>query len=122
MYDLRLSVIPKLHSFAQFLVLPNWSLHGLQMWHDKTNKMSVCPAKTQISLGIRPVWSESSLSAWSKLGSLATHWVLSGDSDQIGQMPRLIRVFAGCTLILLGFVMSWLIFASILVVDKLYTA
>ena len=23
--------------------------------HDKTNKMSVCPAKTQISLGIRPV-------------------------------------------------------------------
>ena len=31
--------------------------------HDKTNKMSVRPAKTQISLGIRPVWSESSLSA-----------------------------------------------------------
>ena len=25
--------------------------------HDKTNKMSVRPAKTQISLGIRPVWS-----------------------------------------------------------------
>ena len=23
--------------------------------HNKTNKMSVCPAKTQISLGIRPV-------------------------------------------------------------------
>ena len=23
--------------------------------HDKTNKMPVCPAKTQISLGIRPV-------------------------------------------------------------------
>ena len=29
----------------------------------KPNKMSVRPAKTQISLGIRPVWSESSLSA-----------------------------------------------------------
>ena len=28
--------------------------------HDKPNKMSVPPAKTQISLGIRPVWSESS--------------------------------------------------------------
>ena len=28
---------------------------------DKTNKVSVRPAKTQISLGIRPVWSESSL-------------------------------------------------------------
>ena len=31
--------------------------------HVKTNKMSVRPAKTQISLGIRLVWSESSLSA-----------------------------------------------------------
>ena len=31
--------------------------------HDKTNKMSVRPAKPQISLGIRPVWSESSLCA-----------------------------------------------------------
>ena len=31
--------------------------------HDKTNKMSVRPAKTQITLGIRPVWSESSLCA-----------------------------------------------------------
>ena len=40
---------------------------------DKTNKMSVRPAKTLISLVIRPVWSESSLSAWRKLGSLATH-------------------------------------------------
>ena len=34
--------------------------------------MAVPPAKTQISLGIRPVWSESLLSAWKKLGSLAT--------------------------------------------------
>ena len=41
--------------------------------HVKTNKMSVRPAKTQSSLGIRPVWSESSLSAWRKLGYLATH-------------------------------------------------
>ena len=63
--------------------------------------MSVCPAKTQISLGIRPVWSESSLSAWRKLGSLATHWVHSEDSDQTGRMPRLILVFAGHTLTLL---------------------
>ena len=31
--------------------------------HDKTNKMTLRPAKTQISLGIRPVWSESSLCA-----------------------------------------------------------
>ena len=44
---------------------------------------------------IRPVWSESSLSAWRKLGSLATHWVHSEGSDQTGRMPKLIWVFAG---------------------------
>ena len=32
--------------------------------HDKTKKVPVRPAKTQISLCIRPIWSESSLSAW----------------------------------------------------------
>ena len=40
----------------------------------KPTKWHVCPAKTQISLGICPVWSEASLSAWRKLGSLATYW------------------------------------------------
>ena len=54
------------------------------------NKMAVRPAKTQISLGIRPVWSESSLSTWRKLGSLATHWAQSEDSEQTGRMPRLL--------------------------------
>ena len=67
----------------------------------KPTKWHVRPVKTQISLGIRPVWSESSLSAWRKLGSLATHWAHSKDSDQTGQMPRLIWVFAGPTVILL---------------------
>ena len=28
--------------------------------HDKTNKMKMRPAKTQIRLGIHPVWSENS--------------------------------------------------------------
>ena len=45
---------------------------------------------------------QSSLSAWRKHGSLATHWMHSEDSDQTGQMSRLISVFARCTLILLG--------------------
>ena len=73
--------------------------------HDKTNKMTVGPAMIQISLGIRPVWSESSLSTWRKLGSLATHWAHSEDSDQTGRIPRLICVFAGRTVILL--VLTW---------------
>ena len=47
--------------------------------HDKTNTMTVRPAKTQISLGICPVWSECSLSTWRKPGSLDTYWVHSED-------------------------------------------
>ena len=68
-------------------------------WQNQQNECA--PSKTQISLGIHPVWSESLLSAWRKLGSLVTHWVHSKDSDQTGQMPRLIWIFAGHTLILL---------------------
>ena len=74
-------------------------------WHDKTKKMSLRPARTLISLGIHPVWSEFSVSAWRKLGSLATYWAHSVDSDQTGRMPRLIWVFAGHTVIFL--VLSW---------------
>ena len=54
----------------------------------------------QITLGIRPVWWESSLYAWRKLESLATHWAANEDSDQTGQMLRLIWVFAGRKVIL----------------------
>ena len=71
----------------------------------KPTKWRVRPAKTQISLGFRPVWSEPSLSAWRKFGSFASHWAHSEDSDQTGRMPRLIWVFAGRTDIL--FVLSW---------------
>ena len=57
----------------------------------------------------RRLWSdwvlESSLSAWRKAGSLATHWAQSEDSEQTGQMPRLIWAFAGRTATLL--VLSW---------------
>ena len=69
--------------------------------HDKISNVVVRPAKTQISLGIRPVWSESSLSAWRKLGSLATDWAHSEDSDLTGRIPRLTWVFAGRTVILM---------------------
>ena len=72
--------------------------------YDKTNKMTVRPAKTD-QPGHPPVWSESSLSAWWKFGSLATHWAHNEDSDQTGRMPRLIWVFAGRTVIVL--VLSW---------------
>ena len=56
----------------------------------QTNKMTVRPTKTQISLGIRPVWSESLLCAqWVAKDTSFLH-VDSEDSDQTGRMPRLI--------------------------------
>ena len=47
--------------------------------HDKTNKMSVRPVKTQISLGIRPVWSESSLCTQWIAKDLSLHYADSED-------------------------------------------
>ena len=61
----------------------------------KPTKCHVHSAVTQISLGIHPILSESSLSAWRKPGSLPTHWAHSEDSDQTGQIPRLIWVLLG---------------------------
>ena len=101
----------------------NWTVHSdaiehnmkekaFKPPHDKTNKMTVRPAKTQISLGIRPVWSKS---------LLCTHWVAkepnflrvdSEDSDQTGRMPRLIWVFAGYKCHFVGFVRRRLIFRA----------
>ena len=63
----------------------------------------MCAQRRLISLGIRPVWSESLLSAWRKLESLATHWAHREDSDQTGWRPRLIWVLAGHTVILMDF-------------------
>ena len=62
--------------------------------HDKTNKVIVSPAKTQISLGIRPVWSESSLCAQCVAQDPMFLHADSEDSDQTGP---LIWVFAGRT-------------------------
>ena len=75
----------------------------------KPTKWSVLPVKTQISLCIFPVWSES---------SQCTQWVAkhprflhadSEDSDQTGRISRLICVFAGRTDHFVGFILRWLI-------------
>ena len=42
-------------------------------WQNQQRDIIMCPAKTHLRLGICPVWSESSLSAWRNIGSLATH-------------------------------------------------
>ena len=70
-------------------------------WH-------VFQVKTQISLGIRPVWSESSLCAqWVAKDPIFLH-ADSEDSDQTGRIPRRIWVFAGRTRHFVGIVMRWL--------------
>ena len=75
----------------------------------KPTKWHVCPVKPQISLGIHPFWSESLLcTQWVAKNPRFLH-VDSKDSDQTGQMPRLIWVFAGRTCSFVGFVMCWLI-------------
>ena len=75
----------------------NHDFYNSNLWHeprhDKTNKMSVRPAKTQISLGMRPVWSESSLCA---------HWVakdptfLHADSEDSDQTERMLGAHSFC--------------------------
>ena len=74
----------------------------------KPTKWPVHPAKTLISLGICPVWSESSLcTQWVAKDSVFLH-ADSKDSDQSRWMPRLIWVFSGCKAYFVGFVMRWL--------------
>ena len=71
--------------------------------HDKTNKMTVRPAKTRISLGIRQDWSVSLLCAqWVTKDPRFLH-ADSEDSDQTVRMSRLIWVIAGRTATVLVF-------------------
>ena len=83
-----------------------WSRHEMSRHMTKPTKYgAVRPAKTQISLGIRPVWSESSLCVlWVAKDPTFLH-ADSEDSDQTGWMPRLIWVFDGRTGHIVGFVM-----------------
>ena len=82
----------------------------------KPTKWPLRPAKTQVKLCIRPVWSESSLSAWTNIGSSATHWAHYEDSDQTGRMPRLIWVVAGHKGHSVGFVVRWLTFRKCILI------
>ena len=93
--------------FCRNILLSHWQaamrkLNDMSRLMTKPTKWHVRPAKTQISLGIRPVWSESSLCAeWVAKDPSFPH-VDSEDAGQTGRMPRLIWVFAGRTVILLG--------------------
>ena len=67
--NIHICVLLNLRSrFTDFFLLSQYEPR-----HDKTVEVTVRPVRTHISLGIHPVWSESTLSAWRKLGSLATY-------------------------------------------------
>ena len=79
----------------------------------KPTKWSVRPVKTQISLGIRPVWSVFTVRLMGSWRPMFLH-VDSEDSDQTGRIwvvtghtDQFIG-FAGCTDHFVGFVMRWL--------------
>ena len=101
-----------------FNILITFILLYLSCLTTKSTKWHVRPAKTQINLGICPVWSESSLSIWGKLRSLAIIRVTIEASDQTGRMPRLIWVFAGHKGHFVGFVMRWLILLCLTCVNN----
>ena len=74
-------------------------------WQNQQQKICVRPAKTRISLGIRPVWSESSLCAqWVAKDSMFLN-ADSEDSDQTRQMSRLSESLLGAYATFFGFVM-----------------
>ena len=68
------------HCLCKPVCLTTWdyydNMNEYKMSHHMTKltNWTVCPAKTRISLGICPVWSESSLSAWRKTGPFTSHW------------------------------------------------
>ena len=76
--------------------------------HDKTNKMTVPPVKTQISLGIHPVWSQSSLCAqWVAKDPSFLHTDSEDWSDWADAQAD--PIFAGGTYHIVGLVMRRLI-------------
>ena len=88
------------------------SLSSYEPRHDRTNKMTVRPAKTQISLGIRPIWSVFAVrmkKAWVlsyPLSALQRLW-----SDWANAQADLSRRWAHTHFV--GFVTSRLIYSSI---------
>ena len=93
--------------WSLLLVIPVWKLWCMSRLMTKPTKWPVRPAKTQISLGIRPVWSEFAVRMKKALVfnyPLSAQWRLIGLGD-----VRLIWVFAGHICHFVGFVMRWLI-------------
>ena len=99
----------RLRQCIKFVRVTMWAAS----WQNQTKwYMYVRPAKTQISLGIRPVWSES-------LPLMCSF--LQADSEDSDQDAQLIRVFAGGTSHFVGFVTMRLIWFVLFLSYRQYT-
>ena len=73
-----------------------------------TSRSGVQHSTTEPPRSFRQVWSESSLSAWRKLGSLATYWAHSKASDQSGWIAQADQSLCWAHSHFVGFVMRQL--------------
>ena len=112
--DFKVSASPLHHFLLMVRVHGSGSLSFLkqQMSHLMTKPAiwPVRPAKSQISLGIHPVWSVFAVCSKASQGPQG-FFMRTAKTDQTGRMPRLIWVFTGrtdhfgCTDHFVGFVM-----------------
>ena len=89
---LKVCLFP-LNVYLLFFHIPTKNVYMSR--NGKSTSWHVRPTKTQISLRIHEVWSESSLSAWRHFVTLTIQNEPSEDSDQTAQMRSLIWIFAG---------------------------
>ena len=120
----QISMVSKMYELLRFVcisIVPLWSWYRTDYdmsqsttAYDKTCATSedsdLRPAKTQISLRIRAVWSESSLIACVFYSLRAIQRVINKTPCHTRWMYRLIWVFAGHTGLIVGFIVRWLKF------------
>ena len=107
--DLSVWLIRTIMSLLPFYLLKS-KIHWAAA--QKNIKMTCVPSKDSDQPGYLPSPDQSTLSAQRNHESLASHLVTSESTDQTGQMPRLIRVFAGCTVNLVVFFVLWQLSSS----------
>ena len=112
-WEMRTKWIMFLTIMPQIVLGKMFQLHILAFSEDLSCSMTkptkwLLPAKTQISLGVLPVWSDALLSTCRKLGSLATHGAHSEDWSDWADVQADLSLLGSCDFV--GCVMLWLIY------------
>ena len=101
------------HSHSHYLIRVFSVCWYMSQRKTKPTTILVRPVKTQISLRICAVWSESSLIPCAFYSLQAIQRGIKKNACPTGWMYRLTWVFDGHTGLIVGFVMRWLIFYCI---------